>query len=239
MANVKLEPEIENILRRSTTKGNVLKLPPGQLARETYLKVKKALETLGGKWKGNAGGFLFATEGFAQSLTRSLETGEVVDKKKLRQAFYTPPELAEQIAFIAGVSGDVVLEPSAGHGALADAAEIAGASHVVCIESEPECKDALTKPNRTVSIQDFLTVEPNFNVHVVLMNPPFTRNQDTRHIEHALKFLTTGGRLYSVTPDKDNDKLAALGARTVTKFPAGAFKVSGTNVATRLITIEA
>jgi hypothetical protein len=41
-----------------------------------------------------------------------------------------------------------------------------------------------------------------------------------------------------VDKKKDCPKLAALGAETVIRFPAGAFKESGTNIATRLIRIR-
>jgi len=35
----------------------------------------------------------------------------------------------------------------------------------------------------------------------IVMNPPFTRNQDITHVEHALRFLSAGGILVAIMPD--------------------------------------
>jgi 16S rRNA G1207 methylase RsmC len=71
------------------------------------------------------------------------------------------------------------------------------------------------------------------------MNPPFAKGQDYKHVGHAVKWLKPGGKLFAIVPAKDCPKMEGLGARTVREFAAGAFKESGTSVATRLITIEA
>lgn len=57
----------------------------------------------------------------------TLETGVATDCKKTLQFFPTPPELAALVAIRSHVRGCSVLEPSAGHGALAKACVNEGA----------------------------------------------------------------------------------------------------------------
>ena len=42
----------EEVLQKCTVEGNVVKLPNKQLDRKLYQEVAKALELIGGKWKG-------------------------------------------------------------------------------------------------------------------------------------------------------------------------------------------
>jgi predicted RNA methylase len=235
MSGNKISPEVADVLRRSTITENLLVLPPGDLP--FYAKVKKVLETAGGKWKTNKQGFVFDSDP-REKLGLALETGVVIDEKKVRQAFYTPQSVAEEVALLAEVGGYLVLEPSAGDGALAKACLKAGAGGVHCIEMEETCLPVLRAIDRvSVEIGDFLKmVSPQ--VKRIVMNPPFTKGQDLKHVTHAKKWLAPGGKLFAIVPDKECPKFAAIGAVTVKRFPVGAFKESGTNVATRLIRIE-
>jgi predicted RNA methylase len=237
MAHVTLTPDVLDIIGRSEVSANRVALPPGQLDRKMYLSVKKALEAAGGKWKTNVQAFVF--DGDPRSkLGLAIESGVVIDEKKVRQAFYTPQIIAERVVMWANVSGCKVLEPSAGDGALIDDCYEVGNVQVDAIELEPSCRGALEAKAASVRIGDFLSMTPEPIYDRVVMNPPFTKGQDLKHITHALKWLKPGGELYSIVPDKDCPKLAKLGAETVERFAAGAFKSSGTNVATRLISIH-
>lgn len=242
MAHVKLSNDIHEILTRCTVTESSVALPPGQLERAVYVKVKKALEAVGGKWNTGKQAFLFSKDPRPE-LGIALDTGTVVDKKKVRQAFYTPKDIADEIAHCANVTGRYVLEPSAGDGALAEACYRAGALTVNCVEKEEGCREALEAVNRTprghgiVMIEDFLTIPQVRSYSRVVMNPPFNRREFVKHIRHAEGFLSSQGRLYAVTPDVDVPELERLGATTVKTFAAGAFKESGTNIATRLIEI--
>ena len=124
MPHVKLTPEVADILGRSTIEGNLLKLPTERLDPKLYAQVNKALVTAGGKWKGGkVQAHVFPGDARA-ALGMALETGVVVDQKKVRQAFYTPQEIADEVALIAEVGGMRVLEPSAGDGSLVEACRI-------------------------------------------------------------------------------------------------------------------
>lgn len=238
MANATLSPEVTDILSRAVITDNLLVLPAGQLERKLYEQVAKAIKAAGGAWKTNKQGFVFSSDP-REKLGLALTTGVVVDEKKLRQAFYTPQHIADHIALLSDVAGKHVLEPSAGGGALVAACLKFGATKVDCIEMEPTCRDGLGGERRAVMIADFLTVRPYYQFERVVMNPPFTKGQDVKHIQHAKNWLSPGGKLFAVVPDKENPKLTAAGAELVERFPVGTFKESGTSVATRLIRIVA
>ena len=124
MANQTLTPEITAVLERAVISGNQVTLP--QIDRALYLKVDKALQNAGGKWNTRARAHLFESDPQAK-LAQILGTGVAIDEKKAFQAFYTPPALVDRMAALAQVESHVVLEPSAGRGALADACLQAGA----------------------------------------------------------------------------------------------------------------
>lgn len=150
MANITLSPEIRDIIANSTITGKKLALPPDQLDRKIYLSVKKALEMLGAKWNTQAQGFLFQKDA-APLVAEALGTNVVVDERKLFQAFFTPEQLALEVAEAADVEGHLVLEPEAGEGALANACMQLGASCVDCAELHPERAEKLRKLNYKVS----------------------------------------------------------------------------------------
>lgn len=137
-----------------------------------------------------------------------------------------------------GFAGARVLEPSAGAGALAQACFRWGAARVDSVELEPSCEEQLMMLGCHVVIADFLALDPRPHFDSVVMNPPFSKGQNVKHITRALEWLSPGGSLFSIVPASDNPKLAALGAQDVKEFPAGAFKESGTSIATKLIAID-
>src|SRR5713101_6180598 len=118
MANAVLSIEVRDVLSRSVVNGNVLVLPEGQLDRKLYEAVNKALTNAGGKWKRGTG-HVFPSE-VAPKLAAMLGSGVSVDEKKRDQTFFTQFALASQVAALAEVEGEDVIEPSAGRGALAD-----------------------------------------------------------------------------------------------------------------------
>lgn len=237
MANIKLEDEVTALLSQSTITDTLLVLPDGQLDRKLYEKVAKAINTAGGKWNRGKKGFTFDSDPRVK-LGLALDTGVLVDEKKKRQAFYTPAAIADQVALLAGISGLHVLEPSCGDGALVAACLKFGAEYVDGVEIEESCVDKLGDLIHSVWIADFMALEPQPRYPRVVMNPPFTKGQYWKHVAQAVKWLAPGGKLFAIVPDNNCAKLAALGATVVTKFPAGAFKESGTNIATCLVTIE-
>ena len=246
MANVTLTPVVRDILERSTVTDNVLFLPKQQLDRPVYEAVNKALVAAGGKWNRSKAGHIFKSDP-RQLLGLILEQGHVVDEKKLLQAFFTPDDVADQVAEIAGIDGHNVLEPSAGHGALADACRRAGAARVDCCELSEEFSEVLRAKKYAVQTGDFLTMgKTGFLAKPydrIVMNPPFTKDQDVKHVKHALTYLAGGGVLVSImganTSRKSFQSLVADLDYEITQLPAGAFKESGTSVATIVLRVMA
>lgn len=245
MANVKISPEVQDVLNRGAIEGNVFKLPEGQLERDLYVAVDKVLKALGGKWKRGTG-HVFPSDP-SEKLGRTLNTGIAVDEKKQFQAFFTPPELAAKVVQMADVSGKYVLEPSAGGGALVKECIAQGASSVFMVEINEEFLSTLIKSvapslkcgGITLDFLKFATEQPEFDR--VVMNPPFTKNQDVKHVEHAFKFLKPGGKLVAIMANNQSRKLFQKLIEgknyAIEEVDAGAFKESGTMVRTLILTL--
>ncbi len=206
MANVKLSDEVRAVLEASTITENSVHLPPN-LERGLYEAVNKALTAAGGKWNRNAQAHLFQGDPRVK-LGLALENGFVEDEKKKFQAFYTPPELAARVVELAEVSGQRVLEPSAGQGALVKECVAQGAGEINCVELNEDTRQTLidlsaAHPGRVhLEFGDFMNWVPDHGFYDrIVMNPPFTRDQDVIHVERALSFLKPGGILVAIMLD--------------------------------------
>jgi hypothetical protein len=108
-------------------------------------------------------------------------------------AFFTSEAVAARVAEKAEIgSGHLVLEPSAGQGALAAFARDRGA-HVTCVEIQPGLAHELRVLHgyEDVVEADFLKLDPAHFVPFdrIVMNPPFDRGRDCDHVRHAYDFL--------------------------------------------------
>lgn len=236
MSKVTLSKEVLDVLSGSTITENSISLPES-LDRKLYASVNKIIELAGGKWNRKAGSHVFS-EDPREKLGLTIEKGEIVDEKKARQAFYTPKELAAKVVNGLDLQGKCVLEPSAGCGNLADACAEKGAV-LYCIEIDSNEFEKISKKYKGLCA-DFLSINPDHHCKYdyVIMNPPFTKGQYFKHVQHALKFLHSGGSLLAIVPNNNCQKLEALGAYTVEVYDNKEFKESGTAVSTRLIEIN-
>ena len=251
---MKVSDVVLDILTECRAEGNTIYLPDRQLDRQTYLAVNKALECLGGKWSRKEKGHVFSHGNPAELLESLILTGEAVDQKKEFQFFPTPRAVAEQMCRLADLDGDsVVLEPSCGRGDLADVIFEAGVKELACIELNRDMEPYLAGKPYTAQLGiDFLKYaeehqqEEHWNR--IVMNPPFSKQQDISHILAAYCLLKPGGILVSVVSEsaffrsnekaeKFRDFLEASNALTI-YLSDGAFKESGTTVRTRLVRIE-
>lgn len=245
---MRIPDDVREVLERSSTDGDLLTLP-GQLDRDTYVKVDKALKAAGFKWKRGRGGHQ-ADDGDAADALAALLGGEVQDQQDT-QYFPTPARVVEQMLDLAELGPDMLaLEPSAGQGAIAGplAARVAA---VDCVELYPRnvAKLQATGFARAVHEADFLDIygAPLGEYDRIVMNPPFTRGADAKHVLHALRFLAPGGILVSVMSagvdyrkDRPTTRLHAIveerGGRWI-ELPEGTFKNAGTSVRTCLVVI--
>ncbi len=236
-----IEQHILEIIEHGSTDGNLYHLPDRQLDRKTYLAVNKILECLGGRWNRKSKAHVFETD-ISNAIDDVLLTGEVIDKRKEFQFFETPQNIVSQLIELAEVRiGHSCLEPSAGCGNIAEAlSELAGIGKVMCIELNPENAKTLISKSFSVHEGDFLQYETKWVYDRIVMNPPFTRQQDIAHVLKALSLLKDGGILVSVMSagvmfrqDKRTRNFWAKVAEhpsEVIELPPGAFKVSGTMV---------
>ena len=243
-----IDQDILAILSRCTIEGNVIKLTCGQLDRNTYTAVNKVLDTLGGTWKRKLQGHQFSddpTDRFEEVLL----TGQVVSIRSEFGFFPTPPDRACRVVDLAEIlPGETVLEPEAGQGGLAD--EVAarfGSENLHCIEILPDNAKVLTQKGYAVQMDDFLQLAPRPCYAKIVMNPPFAKQSDIDHVQHAFKFLKPGGRLVAIM----SNGFTFRSNRKSTEFrdlvenhgfyeenPSGSFLVSGTGVNTVTVVLD-
>lgn len=244
---MKVENEVLAVLSNAKTDGNSLTLV-GQLERRLYERTNKVLEAAGGKWNRKARAHIFEIEA-EEAMERIILTGEITIPQDFGY-FPTPAPIVERLLEIADIRpGMQVLEPSAGRGNIAKAVADLGAI-VDCYELLRENYLALCENLnfRHVRPMDFLAQPPEAVYDRVVMNPPFARQDDIRHVTHALRFLRPDGLLVSVMSAgilfRENrlttEFRALIDARggDIEECPDGAFKESGTMVRTVIVTIR-
>lgn len=241
---MRVTDDVMLILANCRTEADKLYLP-GQLERKTYESVNKVLEAAGWKWSRRDKAHLATDGDAAAAIDQVLLTGEVARPQDF-SFFETPDAVAGYLVDAADVhSGQRILEPSAGRGALvrkvADMAEV-----VDCYEVQAKHCAYLRSAFGGLPVlpqeADFLAVSPARIYDRVVMNPPFAKRQDVAHVLHALKFLRPGGVLASVMSAGARfrqDRLAQefrarldAGGGYLEDLPEGAFRESGTNVRT-------
>ena len=262
MHTIDINDTVKDILRRSEVTSDRLKLPDGQLAREDYEAVNKALTKLGGKWNRSARAHIFSSD--PRITIKALIDGEeVVDQKKEFQEFFTPAATADKLVQVAASlfkrsfipRSARVLEPSVGDGALLRALQ-KKAPKVTDITTY-DINEKWVKEQKRLGIdatlKDFLLVKPpkleEKKFDLVLMNPPFQKRLDAKHVLHAWEFLKEDGVLTAIVSpgfrfrdDKvyqDMKHIADYHSNYddgfVEELPEGTFKEAGTNVRTFMI----
>jgi len=248
---MKIEPDVVNILKKSTVSDNILFLPSVTLDRNLYLKVNKVIELIGGKWNRAKKGHIFQIDVNVDNILNNIITyGEVIDTKKEYQFFRTPLNIVNMLIGLANISkDDIILEPSAGDGAIVnELKKIIPISNIHLFELNTEMYDKYLRPIYMMSHNiDFLQTETKPLYNKVIMNPPFSKQQDVDHIYHAFSCLKNDGILVSIVSEspffRENKKsidfrlwLDNVNAE-VLELDCGAFKESGTMVKTRIIKV--
>lgn len=246
MPKATVTPEVRSVLERCTITDRSVKLPE-QLNRKLYDLVNRVLVNAGGAWNRKAGCHLFPGDP-RPKLGLALESGELADEKQELGMFFTPPALADLVARVASVRGRTVLEPSAGRGALLRPCLALGAAEVLAVEIHPEnCRHlagviASAQVPAALEEADFLSLEPEQRFDRVVMNPPFSRGEDLRHVARARCWVKPGGRLVAVIAGNlDRQPLKNLMADdlgSLERLPDGSFTDAGTGVRTALLTLE-
>lgn len=171
------------------------------------------------------------------------------------QQFPTPPMLAWLMARAGSLhSKDILLEPSAGNGALAMWPAIEGCS-VHANEIDPQRRAALATifPEACISGHDGELIDhlcSGIRPTAVLMNPPFARSRERgvsgptamRHLRSACRLAIRGARVVAIMPEGFDapgfvDAEGTLSLRLDARL-SGAFRKTGTGIAVRLLVID-
>lgn len=243
-----------DVLKACTVEGTIVKLPGVQLDRKLYVDVKKALELIGGKWKGgNVQGFVFNEA--PGNLLAQISIGTKVNIQKDYQFFWSPDSLCDRMVQMAYLEEyDLVLEPSAGQGAIIKAIQRTGFKGLIhYCELMPLNRTFLERIPDTAYITDnFLKLgRSKITTGVfdkIIANPPFSQDQDVDHILQMWDCLKPGGRIVTVSGKswQYTSKKKAVKFRQfiedvnaeIETIPAGTFKEAGTNIETLLLTID-
>jgi len=143
-----------------------------------------------------------------------------------------------------------VLEPSAGAGHIADRLKEL-TQHVTVCEVSWTLREILKlkgyQPHDDFMEFNQMPILPNMGYDAIIMNPPFEKGQDADHIRHAYELLADGGTLVSIAGEgifNRSDKKAESFREWLDEvggysenLPENSFKMSGTGVHTRMVTI--
>ena len=221
-----------------------------EMSDAEYDKLKPIIESLGGHWRQKHKCFVFG-EDIREKLKECLQNGIEISEKYLwqekTQFFPTPITVAKRVAELAEFQdGNIVLEPSAGQGGLADF--VPKNCPVLCIEPIKENIEVLTKKGYvtgTMTFEDYYT--PSIQYDRIVMNPPFSGQRDIKHLMMAYDMLKVGGILVAVISEnalyyqtelsQDFNKFLVKNNAMVEAVPPRAFKESGTTIETVIVKI--
>lgn len=241
---------VEEILMHCTLENNVLKLPQVQFNKKSYAEAKKWIEEAGGSWQGGkVQGFTFPFN--ADRVFSILHEGKRCNLQQDFQFFATPPEVADWLVMLAGGihEDEKVLEPSAGTGAIIDAIHRSCNDVIVdCFELMPENKELLSMKKNIQILGDDFTKCDVAQYDKIIANPPFSKNQDIKHVKRMYEHLKEGGTVaaimschWKIASEKEcadfREWLKDVHAK-VCDIEEGSFKQSGTGIKTTAVIIQ-
>ena len=241
---------VEKILSECVLEDNIMRLPQVQFNKKRYLEVKNRILEAGGEWNGQLNGFTFDFD--AKRVFELLKSGKRCNLQQEFQYFATPDNIADIAAskFSTLDGSHTILEPSAGRGSLVKAVRRRCPSAIVdCYELMPENKEKLSKLDHIRLLgDDFTQAEHPSEYDLIVANPPFSKNQDIRHVMQMYHDLKPGGIVAAITSRhwqqasekvcKDFRAFLEEVSAQVYEIEEGAFKKSGTGVGTIAIVIN-
>lgn len=239
--DIMLVSSTKELLKVNDASGEIIKLPSFQLDRELYLEVKAIIESYGYKYvTGAKKRFEKKDANAVEDLKNMINGISIVDAQKKYDFYPTPEKIvkkAQEWLNHDGVSR--ILEPSCGLGNLVSGLE----NFVDAIELNPDCINELNNKNIKVIHDDFDTFETTMKYNYIIMNPPFSKYRDAKHILKGYDMLNDGGILVAVASGglmTRNDKISKQVTSLIEdslKFSDKEFKNVGTNIDTILIKI--
>lgn len=214
---------------------------PDQVDRKVYDEVAKIFSDMKGKWNSrrHRTEFLPGYDPIAMFLKAQKDGFITVEKDGY---FPTPAAVVKRMIELADIrNSDLVLEPSAGTGAIANCLVESGVpqAQIHVIEFNEARREILRQAGYQVVGNDFLEYPTENSYSVVIMNPPFENAADVKHVMKAVKHLKPKGILVAVVGAgfafrKEYNELKGL-IHHSEKLPDGAFSESGTNIGAYLV----
>lgn len=165
-----------------------------------------------------------------------IASGCVPDDKS-HQFYPTPPELAQHCVKLACIEpGHTCLEPSAGHGGIAQFMPV---DQTICVEISPLKCQVLDSKGFRVYEADFLKWAANGGCFDrIVMNPPFSDGRALLHLQAAATLTKTGSKIVAVLPAgmRNEDVLPDEWNCTWSDPRSGEF--AGTSVSVTILTAE-
>ncbi len=234
---MKITQEQKEILEAGTFEWNIYKLPDIQLDRKMYKLINDILNTLWGKWKTRVWhifqGEQEDLENALKEVLEKWETETLAEIKKRFQFYPTPEIVAKKLVELAEINeNDNVLEPSAGQGAISDEILKTKYNKIVLFELDIKnitiLKDKYNVNSGLIDVADnrgTYSEEYKMNIYQgdfldnslnkehfnkIIMNPPFSKNQDVKHILEAYSLLNDWWRIVAIAPSNLLDKTTKL-----------------------------
>lgn len=114
--------------------------------------------------------------------------------------FPTPRTICEHMVKLAILRERMrVLEPSAGKGSICEAIEKEASVHLDVCEIQPTLAKILKLKGFNVIAANCFDIEEQYDR--ILLNPPFGRGEEVKHIRHAYERLLSGGRMVAIAPE--------------------------------------
>lgn len=255
----KLKPNAENKVNVSKFIDEVAKIVKNEPSISNYwedaLAERKRLERMGIESVGELRAYLREYIQFREGAKEKTKADRIKDRQlemigmKIEGYFPTPKTIVDKMLDYADIqTDDKVLEPSAGQGHIAD--EIRNiTSNIDVAEWSGANKEILELKEYNIVGNDALQIEGQYDK--IVMNPPFEKNQDIKHVRYAYdNNLKPGGKLVSIMSehaffanDKESvefrDWLDSIDGASE-KLPEGSFKESdrSTGVNTRIVVVD-
>ena len=253
---LRVDNETRRILSGAKLVGTHVKFDP--MPNRDYDRIKYLMEYIGGHWREKDKAFVFKIphSEIKEQMEYLLKLNDVnIDADTafaIKAQYYpTPDWLAEYMIALADIkSTDKVLEPSAGRGRLLNYIS-KYTQDIVCIEPNEVNALSLEEQGYTplrLKFEEYYKNVPKASFDKIVMNPPFSKEMDLRHIALAYNLLKPGGTLISLAAENSlyydrsltrqfNEKISKLDHK-IQNIPTGAFAESGTNVDVVMIIIH-
>ena len=250
-----IQNDVLSVLSTLDIDGNNVTIT-ASLDRKLYLAVNKVLERIGGKWNRKAKAHVFDIDP-TDRLNNTIESGEL-DPIVKTGYFPTPSVIVDKMIELADIKqGQLILEPSAGQGHIADKIcnQLKLHTHDIMVcEILSENKHILNEKGYTVEQLEFFEFakeckNTNIEFDRIIMNPPFEKQSDISHVTTAHDLLAPNGSLVSIMSSgvtfRENKKTSEFrkniidpNCTHIEHLPIGSFKESGTMVNTIMLRLD-